>query len=1185
MASLRDMLDGEQRRTFDRITDQIREGPPEQRFHYITGFPGTGKSFLTRAIIEDLEADHKVIVLSWYGLAARSLGASAQTVMAYFGLTFAQSGIVGDNSYLRSTDATQAKMVQYLLKHKAGEVKSPKLVILIDEVGALHSTVLDAMAGAIRDARQPSRNEAGVDLQDGPFGNAAVILIGDPCQTGRVSLTTNSPDYPPNLFPTQEFWNSNAWNEMHPTVYYLKTFHRGSDEGYLTLLSEIRSAPRLNPGVPQFCAQSMTVLQSIRDRDGGKQAPRFDHVVVCLTNAEVDQRNKEYLRTIPGEEYQIEAIDTCGSKKPASNIDYRAVSKLGFKDKVVLKEGCKVMATVNSSARAENEKYVNGLMGNVVRIYWDAESQPVVVVKFDGLANNIHVKRETLTVHNSDGSVRFQRRQIPLVVSYAATAHKLVGSTLPGVWLHLPAKHGRQDDLIRQFWESPWLHGLIYTALSRVGSRDNIRVYPLRNTENPSLVYPIFSMSPSALEFDKMCLRDDWIGATQAFRPVEAPSSSSSVLRPGVVDDAAMSLLTGHIAGLRKEMECCQAKMMLLHHYTTTRRSSVSGEPLNPVFFCAQNASLAAKIDELPLEVQKRFYDLLDEKLNLTNPAPTGDELRDSMYELARGVASAASAQFTNEDIPASASGSRRSDVEGNLVDDVEDDDVSVDRNSPESVSSDGENPPSNGMDLGDEELSENASEPSEESDESSDEPFEIPRQPDDPPANEAEFADDPFIVYEGNLLNVVSQYLKENPHYRLVNSTLEDLRRDRKTCYLECRRSISSRNEGEEPTKGSKPDWRLWPTFTCPLRKVKVHGDGSRCTFYPLRSAGATSEVWRSHTHFPGTERCRSATIPPDVIDDWIVSLASNPCLSTAELKKSSYQKNMAGGYSARTMEFITTKGLGNYEAVKAAIRSIKGSRDCGLSVTAFTRGLLEMSCGSERLRGEISDIIRALDALECGTHTSDELEIAREADRCLVLENILCTTAPASPECASEALKSYSAVITSPRMLRNLRSIQTMGIDATFNLTHADLALGIVCSLPRTSTAQPIAVVVMTKESTECLQHALRELSNAAACLGLEGSDPREVVMDGSSAIHAAVMSHYSELGHTPPQCISCFFHTLKRAKECKAKARVPPPLWREIKKDLDLLGSAYSRIDWEQMRTLFMRKWTEGRILPEL
>lgn len=87
---------------------------------------------------------------------------------------------------------------------------------------------------------------------------------------------------------------------------------------------------------------------------------------------------------------------------------------------------------------------------------------------------------------------------------------------------------------------------------------------------------------------------------------------------------------------------------------------------------------------------------------------------------------------------------------------------------------------------------------------ESSDEPLELPPREDDPPASEPEYGDEPFTVFEGNIFDVVSEYLKSKPHYRLVNGCIEELKTKRKTCYLECRRTVSSRNEGREASKGA---------------------------------------------------------------------------------------------------------------------------------------------------------------------------------------------------------------------------------------------------------------------------------------------------------------------------------------------------------------------------------------------
>lgn len=101
-----------------------------------------------------------------------------------------------------------------------------------------------------------------------------MILSGDPFQLGRVELYDKSPAYPPTDYPTGPCWNAQSWTEMKPVVMYLTSFHRGQDTDYLKLLAEIRSAPRIRAGLPQFSNTSMKVLSIIRDRDGGTRPPR-----------------------------------------------------------------------------------------------------------------------------------------------------------------------------------------------------------------------------------------------------------------------------------------------------------------------------------------------------------------------------------------------------------------------------------------------------------------------------------------------------------------------------------------------------------------------------------------------------------------------------------------------------------------------------------------------------------------------------------------------------------------------------------------------------------------------------------------------------------------------------------------------------------------------------------------------
>ncbi|EER18347.1 hypothetical protein Pmar_PMAR005257 [Perkinsus marinus ATCC 50983] len=478
-------------------------------------------------------------------------------------------------------------------------------------------------------------------------------------------------------------------------------------------------------------------------------------------------------------------------------------------------------------------------------------------------------------------------------------------------------------------------------------------------------------MSSAALAFDAECSEKDWLKSTVSEASAEnVAAAAAAAQQTDTLGSLSQTLrqVAGTMQDLASELRSLKSKSMVMQHFTTKRRTSVSGDPINPVFFCAQRPNLEQKIDALPVNIQVKFYDILDERLNLTHARATDEQVMELLTDVAKeaspvtpinsNIESSTEYFHTVRTSPTSHCG------HGEPERCHSPSEVEPPHNLPSSAEEDNS--------LRDEDFSLDSFSTDDDSDmdeESSDEPLELPPRDDDPPASEPEYGDEPFTVFEGNIFDVVSEYLKSKPHYRLVNGCIEELKTKRKTCYLECRRTVSSRNEGREASKGAKPDWRLWPAFTCHLRRIKVRQNGPLCHMYPLRGVTATNEDWREHSHFPGTEDCRSARIPPDILDDWQIWLAEQPCIPTAQLKTKSRQKCIDGQYSTTSIEFITQKGLDNFEAVRSALRSIKKSRECGLSVEAFTRELRELACDAAELEGRVADIIRSIDAVEAGS------------------------------------------------------------------------------------------------------------------------------------------------------------------------------------------------------------------------
>lgn len=316
------------------------------------------------------------------------------------------------------TKETIAKMV----RSRAYKYLSKKEAILcIDEVSMLSLDLFEKLDYAFQKLRNSSE----------PFGGLQVLLSGDFLQLEPIK---------------QELLYKSNLIESFQKVILTRNYRQKSDPEFQTLLDNLR--------FDRLTTKDMELINiaTKQTNDGIK--------VFCL-NKDITRVNEKEMTCIDTKQYTYEATysgDAKYSLELRQQFESRGIHTL------VLKEGLKVMLTRNDSSTG----LVNGSIGKIMSLN---SGKPVV--DFSGIM--ITVGPVTWEVNVGDTTVA-TALQIPLVMAYAASVHKLQGITLDKATIDL---------------KNAFCNHQIYVALSRVRSLDGLALKnfkPERIRVNPETI-------------------------------------------------------------------------------------------------------------------------------------------------------------------------------------------------------------------------------------------------------------------------------------------------------------------------------------------------------------------------------------------------------------------------------------------------------------------------------------------------------------------------------------------------------------------------------------------------------------------------------------------------------------------------------------------------------------------------
>jgi len=284
-----------------------------------------------------------------------------------------------------------------------------------------------------------------------PFGGLPVMLVGDLLQLKPVrgAQIFDKPTKPNNksLFNSEKY---NLWENF--TVVSLTTNKR---QGEVSVWTKCLDNVRLG-----FDALTKSDIELIESRKLSNYVNQVnleldDAMHLFYTNAAVKTYNDEHLKKLPGNLETNKAIKI-HPKGYHPTVSYKTgtVDDTGFLDLLELKKNARVMLIYNISVA---DSLVNGILGTILDIIICANSREIsaVIVKFDDPNAGMNQRKNNGNLahkfENQNGtpifcqsleysptnkkkfghSLKCRIVQFPLKLAWAATAHKMQGSTIP----------------------------------------------------------------------------------------------------------------------------------------------------------------------------------------------------------------------------------------------------------------------------------------------------------------------------------------------------------------------------------------------------------------------------------------------------------------------------------------------------------------------------------------------------------------------------------------------------------------------------------------------------------------------------------------------------------------------------------------------------------------------------------
>lgn len=396
---------------------------------YLWGPGGTGKSTMMKKLHKQAFRNNKVSYLtSATGYAALQIG--GQTLHKWAGILLGKG--------------TSDELFQLIMKNKKSLYRWQKVdVLMIDEISMIGAELLDKLSLVAQKIKN--------NMQ--PFGGITLVVSGDFLQ----------------LKPIRDkfAFDSQVWKLLNFHIEEFETPYRFINGEYFSLLQRARIGKLTQDDINALHQRLVTEKTTYKG---------IKPTVIHSMNIDVSSSNVRELDNLGGDFHTYSSQDIVQSKKKCNNTLIISKNKKNLdgliQPDLVLKNGAQVMLIINLDAE---KKLVNGSRGIVIECQDDQ-----VVVDFGYAQETITQHPFELDVTEDSNEIKIVRFQIPLILAYSLTFHRVQGATLDCAEINLG--------------NSVFASNMAYVGLSRVRSLEGLYLISF----NKNKIVP----DPIALKFE-----------------------------------------------------------------------------------------------------------------------------------------------------------------------------------------------------------------------------------------------------------------------------------------------------------------------------------------------------------------------------------------------------------------------------------------------------------------------------------------------------------------------------------------------------------------------------------------------------------------------------------------------------------------------------------------------------------